>query len=471
MGKAGPLAAPSSSRSSVIAVERPRTVVSRLSPDWRNALGVAGLALLVRLAYFLIARDGSLTAPDSTDYLHLAQRLVSGGGYASAGGIFPADLNRPPGYPVFVAIASGWHHISLDQVALIQVLLGAAFAGALTFVVGRWLGSRYGLIAGCAMALDWSTVLYSPLILADLLFAMLFAIGVALVVSCIARRRTRDAILGGMVLGLAAVVKPVGIVVLLAVGIATLVRPRANWRLAACCAAMALVVLPWALRNEVRYGIFNVSTIDTVNLYFYTADGVLREPVLFTEVPALSGADLTAPQFRSIRANPAQLDSRLTSAAWTDIEQHLPKAIAQEIWGIVHVVVGTGRETLADSVGDQRIPTVIGTWIPLAQVLLMWVLAGVGMVSAWRRRLVDRSVLVLFGALIVVMVVPAGGLVGNSRFRLPITPIVCVLGAIGAAAIWDRQTGRYLGRRLVHDAYIPAPLTSGQGRRSSTTRA
>ncbi len=443
----------------------------RLAPDWRNALGVAGIALLVRLAYFLIARGGSLTAPDSTDYLHLSERLVSGGGYASSGGIFPADLNRPPGYPVFMAIASGWHHISLDQVALIQVLLGATFAGALTFVVGRWLGSRYGLIAGCAMALDWSTVLYSPLILADLLFAMLFAIGIALVVSSIVRRRTRDAIWGGVALGLATLVKPVGIVVLVAVVIAILVRPRANLRLAACCAAMALVVLPWALRNESRYGIFNVSTIDTVNLYFYTADGVLRDPVLFTEVPALSGADLSAPQFRNIRTNAAQLDSRLTSAAWRDIEQHLPKAIAQEIWGIGHVALGTGRETLAHSVGDQQISPVIGTWIPLAQVLLMWLLAGVGMVNAWRRRFVDRSVLVLFGALIVVMVIPAGGLVGNSRFRLPITPIVCVLGAIGAAAIWDRQSRRGLGRQLVHDAHTRPRLTSDQGRRSSTARA
>lgn len=432
----------------------------RLTVDWRNALGVAGLALLVRLGYFLIVRHGSLTAPDSIDYLHLAQRLVQGGGYVSSGGIFPADLNRPPGYPVFVAIASGWGHISLQQVALVQILLGAAFAGALTLAVGRWLGPSYGLIAGCTMALDWSTVLYTPLILADVLFAMLFAIGVALVVSCLVRRRTVDAIFGGLMLGLATLVKPVGLVVLVALVVTVLVRPRANWRIAACCLAMGVVLMPWALRNESRYGIFTVSTIDTVNLYFYTADGVLRDPVFFTQVPALSGADLGSAQFRNIRGNTSQLDSRLTSAAWRDIRQHLPKAIMQEIWGTVHVVIGTGRATLAQSTGDARVPAVIGTWIPLAQVLAMWLLACVGVVSAWRRRFIQRPVLILLVAVIVVMILPAGGPVGNSRFRLPIAPIVCVLGAIGCAAMWDRRVRMGLPVRVLRAAREARPSRS-----------
>ena len=409
------------------------------SPLVRAAIGVTGVALLLRVGYFLLIRHGGLTATDSTDYLHLAERLVRGAGYMSTGGIFPADLTRPPGYPVFLAIASGWGHISLQQVALVQILLGAVFAGLLTYVVGRWLGFRCGLIAGGAMALDWSTVLYSPLILADTLFAMLFAIGVALAVSCVVRRRTVDAVLGGGLLGLAALVKPAGIVAVAPVALAIAIAPRANWRLVTCILGLGIVVIPWALRNEDRYGIFTVSTIDTVNLYFYTADGVLREPVLFRQVPALSAADLSTAQWRNVRQNPAQVDSRLSSQAWGDIERHLPKAIMQEIWGAGHVVAGTGRETLINSTQDRQIPSVVGTWIPLGQVLLMWLLAFTGTVSAWRSRRLPRPVLVLLIGAIVALIVPAGGLVGNSRFRLPITPIVCVLAALGYEAVRDRR--------------------------------
>jgi 4-amino-4-deoxy-L-arabinose transferase-like glycosyltransferase len=408
----------------------------------RAAAAVTVLALLTRLGYFLVIRGGSLTAPDSVDYLSLAARLAHDGRYASPGAIFPADLNRPPGYPVLLALTNVLAHISLQRVALIQILLGAAFAGGLTCVVGRWLGSRYGLVAGLAMALDWSTVLYTPLILADALFAMVFATGIALVVSCLVRRSMRDAVLGGAALGLATLLKPAGIVALIAVALAICVKPRANWRAVPTIIVCGLVVLPWAVRNDDRYGIFTLSTIDTVNLYFYTAEGVAHEPLFFRQPPALSAADLALPRFREARGNASQLNSRLRSQAWEEIRSHLPKAVLQELWGVLHVVLGTGKDTLANSTRDQRIPAVIGTVLPLGQLLLMWLLAVVGTVTAWRRRTIQRTVLVLLVAATLAIILPAGGPVGNSRFRLPVMPIVCVLAALGWGALWKDPNRR-----------------------------
>jgi 4-amino-4-deoxy-L-arabinose transferase-like glycosyltransferase len=420
----------------------------------KGAVAVAALAVVLRLAYFLIVRHGGLTEPDSTDYLALARQLASGGYHSVAGlsqGGFPVDLNRPPGYPAFLVAANLGGHISPERSALVQVLLGAIFAGGLTYVVGRWLGLRTGVIAGVMIALDWSTVINTPLVLSDILFAMLYAAGIALVAVSLQRHGAGAALAGGIVLGLAALVKPIGLVAVIAVLIVVAVAPKRNWRAAWCLAAMALVTVPWAVRNDDRYGVFQISTVGTVNLYVYNAQGAVQRGYLFGTgaVTQTNVANQTTAPLRRLGLSTSQLYSRMNADALKTIAHHLPKAVVQELWGTLHVLFGTGKETLVASTNDPSIPSPISSWIPLLQTLVMWALALLGVIAAWRRRLMDRSVLVLLVSAIAVVVLAAGGPAGYGRYRLPATPFECVLAAVGLVSVANL---RFAPRRAVPGA-------------------
>ena len=421
------------------------------TPLLRNTVAVALLALIVRLVYFLIVRHGALIEHDSSDFIRLTAQLAHGR-YSVPGafsGGFPLDLNRPPGYPAFLLAANGGGHVSAQRTALVQVFLGAAFAGGLTYVVGRWLDPLTGLVAGVMMALDWSTLINTPLVLTDVMFAMLYACGLALFAVALLRQRWSYGLPAGLVLGVATLVKPIGLFGLLVVAIAVLFRPRRHWRALACVVTFALVVVPWAVRNDSRYGVFTVSTIGTVNLYSYTAQGILHGGYLFSSGVTGTGsnpANRTTAALRELHLTTAQLSSRMNSQAIRVIRQHLPKAVVQELWGALHVMFGTGKETLISTTGDRSLPSPVTSWLPLAQILVMWALTGYGITAAWRRRVMDRGSVVLLVAGIAVMILAAGGPAGYGRYRLPATPLECVLAAVGAVALVRRSQAQTVGR-------------------------
>jgi 4-amino-4-deoxy-L-arabinose transferase-like glycosyltransferase len=415
------------------------------------SLGVALVAFVVRLAYFLIVRHGGLLQGDSTDYTQLAARLTDGRSYfvpgvGTAG--FPVDVIRPPGYPIFLFLANAGSHVSLERSAIVQCVLGAAFAGGLTYVVGRWLDRRVGVVAGLMMALDWNTVVNTPLILADVTFSMLYACGLALLAYGIRRRGIVSALLGGLVLGAAALVKPIGLVVVVPVLLAVLIKPRQNWRIATCLLTLALVTVPWAVRNDNHYGVLTISAISTVNLYAYNAQGVLHGGYLSSGGGNQPGvADRATAQLRRLHLTTARLYSRLNSDAISTLAHHLPKAITQELWGAAHVMFGTGKETLVSGTRDSNIPSVVTTWIPLLQVIVMWALAAFGFVVAWQRRRVDRTILVLLTSALAVVILAAGGPAGYGRYRLPATPIECVFAAIGLVSLQPSRLPLLVRRR------------------------
>jgi 4-amino-4-deoxy-L-arabinose transferase-like glycosyltransferase len=423
--------------------------MSARTPHARNAIAVGLLAFLARLVYFLIVRHhhGALVVGDSPDFIRLARALGQGHGYAVPGvtvGGFPLDLNRPPGYPLLLVAANLGGHISPQRSALVQVVLGAVFAGGVTYVVSRWLGALTGVAAGVMLAIDFSTILNTPLILSDELYAMLFAIGIALVARALVTRGWRVAVAGGLVLGAAALTKPIGLFAVPVVLIAILAAPRRTWRIGlACLVAFAVVTVPWAVRNHSEHGVFTLSTISSVNLYVYTVPPLTHGGWLYS-TGAPSGA--TSPANAAVRRiedgrhlSTAQLSAAMSSGARRAIIHHFPKFVVQELYGALHVMFGTGKETLVTSTGDAALPSLITSWLPLAQILVMWALAAWGVIAGWRDRRIDRSVLVLLVAGIALMVLAAGGPVGYGRYRLPATPPECALAAIGLAALVRRR--------------------------------
>lgn len=416
---------------------------ARSRPLLSASLLVAFVALLIRLGYFLIVRNGGLTQADSGGYILLANQLATTGSYhVNHVALFPIDLLRPPGYSTFLLLANGGPRISLQRVALIQVLLGASFAGALTYVVSRWLGLATGVLAGAMLAIDWTTVLYTPLVLSDFLLSVLYTVALAVFALYLMKRTAWWPLLSGVCLALATLVKPAGEFGLAAVLIATLTAPRLNWKGTVAFLAFAALSLPWALRNESRYHVFSLSTIPSVNTYSYTAEVALHGRLFWSPGEATIIADKASSDLSGLHLAPSALKARMDNSSATIILHHLPKVIVQAGLGAARSSFGTGRDTLAQSTKDTRIPPIVGTGVPLGQTILMWLLAAVGAAAAWRSQRILRSVTVLLCAGVLVIILPAFSPVANSRFRVPATPLLCVLAAVGATSSFRAMRSR-----------------------------
>ena len=230
---------------------------------WLAAIVV--LALLLRLAW-LAHTDAAPPPLSDPQYYHVtAQNLAEGRGFAvkvdrsgfAAGDGSEATAFWAPGYPFALA--------PLYRICGSSLRVAKAFnavAGALTvlpvFYLGRRLrGDAAGLLAGGLFAVAPSLVFWT----ASLFSEPLFTLGVASTLAAAAwagdRRNVAAVFAAGLVLAATAFVRSQG-VLLIAPALVLLVRDvdaRGLVRATApIVAAVALLVVPWAIRNQAAMG-------------------------------------------------------------------------------------------------------------------------------------------------------------------------------------------------------------------------
>jgi hypothetical protein len=112
------------------------------------------VAFGVRLAYFAAVHRGPLGNDDSAEYEDLASRIIHHQTYqraTAAPGGFPGDLQRPPGYPMFVALVAKLAGRGRAKVAIAQVVLNAGLALVVALFVGFLTTEFAGVCAGLLM--------------------------------------------------------------------------------------------------------------------------------------------------------------------------------------------------------------------------------------------------------------------------------------------------------------------------------
>lgn len=215
--------------------------------------------------------------PDSAGYLALAEQLRKGGSYR-VDGLRGMGFMRPPGYPRFLVLFQSFGLAAPWFVTLVQLLL-CTFA---VFQV-RWIAPKVGSQSGATVAgvlyyLPPNPVLWAMTILSDTVFVFLLLAAAMTNIQFVRTRRARRVALGGCLLGMGALTRPVGIV-LFRLGVILLVllerKQQGAWlrlRAPLLFAAVSVgLLLPWALRNRAQYGLLAVSSIDVVNLGRYMA--------------------------------------------------------------------------------------------------------------------------------------------------------------------------------------------------------
>lgn len=262
-----------------------RTAWRRIWGEKGNASGVAGhlwslglawgLALAVRL--LVLNLHPQPVAHDALTYDALGWNLAAGHGYVLEPGGPPTAL-RGPVYPLFLAglYALFGHRYGPVYAAQVLVDLGSL---ALTYALAWRLYHHQGVafLGALAYALYLPFALQAGQVMTETLFTALLLLGVgAFFVAVDGAQRGRAwalwAVVAGAALGLAALTRPAGLLVplALAMALAWLLRPwgRVLQQGAVFLAAFALVLLPWTWRNWGLFGTFvPTSTLGGVNLY------------------------------------------------------------------------------------------------------------------------------------------------------------------------------------------------------------
>jgi hypothetical protein len=414
----------------------------------RFALGLVLIALAgfsIRLGYAL-AGGGRDVSGDGLFYHGAANLLADGHGYVNPWSGLPT-ATHPPAWPLLLSVPSaiGFDSLLAHQVA--ACVVGTATV-ALVGLTGRLIaGGRVGLIAAAIAAAYPNLWVRERELAAETLIFPLAAIGLALAIQY--RRAPRM----GTLLALAAicgvlVLVHAAMVLLLIVLVPALVlrappgasMPRRWVCLLAALGVVGVVLLPWVIRNAVRF----------------------ERPVLLTTNTGLT--------LRAANCPAAYEGERLGSF---DLDIVRPPATVPPggcVWDAgpddeSEVDAWFRDRALAYARGHaERVPAVVaaregrtwGLFRPLQQarlerefgngplgvyraaVFAYWVLLPFAIAGAvrLRRRCVPLLPLVSF---LVVVAAAVGLTFGSVRYRAPAEVTIAVLAAVGIEAVWAHR--------------------------------
>ncbi|MBA2448663.1 MAG: glycosyltransferase family 39 protein [Chloroflexi bacterium] len=224
--------------------------------DYAAILAIIAVAVLVRL--FFEQGIAPFVSKDSQSYFLPAWDLLRSGE-------LQLGLRRTPGYPLFLSLLLAVVGEDLRRVALAQHLLGVGTA-ALTYLLGRLtFGRPVGLVGGLLVAISAPLLVYEHYILAEGLFT--FVLTAALVGLTLGARtgRLRWYLFGGALVGLAALIRPIGQLVLPLALLAVAAAPPRSVRVGLASAGLvlagfALFVVPWTIRNQLTHNLASPST-------------------------------------------------------------------------------------------------------------------------------------------------------------------------------------------------------------------
>lgn len=449
---------------------------------WKVAAIVAvalGLRVLLPLFALAIAKSGpQFHEPDTETYLRVAGEWLQTGRFTVLG---EPEIVRTPGYPFLLlpGIAAG----RVDLVTIAFQILLACLTVWLVYRIAMpvFNNQKTALIAAWLFACEPMSVLYTSKLLSETFFTLLLTAALFLLALYVTSRSWRPLLAAAACVSAAAYVRPIAyyLPVWLALTLVLILwrqasdRRRLALQAAALLALAIALVAPWQVRNWIAADYAGFAAISDQNLYFYEALPILAEQ-----------EGLAPAQSSRARREAGELDLAVylrrhpEQAGWTAGEHYRflrrealrtirahPLALARiHLAGMRHTLTDSGRNGwlsffgLLDTAAPAEAAPPGGFWqrltaaasqrplvlaihaLLLAILATYLLLALAGIVSARH-----PAALVLLSVALYLLLL-SGGDAGYHRFRLPITPVICLFAAEGYQTIaallrWWLQRG------------------------------
>jgi 4-amino-4-deoxy-L-arabinose transferase-like glycosyltransferase len=402
-------------------------------------LWILGLAIIVRLVFIPFAlAESRYLHDDSITYDRPAVNLLRHRVFSqSSAPPFEVETFRTPGYPVFLAMiyAVAGHNHAI--VLLTQAVIGATIVG-LTYATGRHLWNEgAAFFAASFTALDPVSILYCSYLLSETLFTAALLIGLIPLIFWLKHKNLRYLGLAGLGIGIATLVRPIAFYLPLMLAFFVALRTRhTKQRMIASVLVLLisflLIVGPWLVRNYYQAGVMEIATVQSRDLLYYQAAGVLA-------IEAGTEYHLVQDALRR------EVESRLGENYLVDSERHSVETrialrvildhpltfIYMSLISILQVVIGPGREALFQIIGVPSSPLIhVLSLVPSISLLLVsYVAAAHGSIGLFLKK--QHAILALTVIVTVYFLVMSSGPAGYSRFRVPIVPYIALLAGYG----------------------------------------
>ena len=267
-------------------------------------MAVFFLAMIVRGFIFgqIIDHPAVIFQPDSKMYVSLAEGLRQYGSFVYPATPVRPDVERMPGYPLFLAGVMGLFGGYLP-VVLLQIILDA-FSCVLIYLLAEKISRGAGLISGLLAAVSVGMITYAHFILNDSLFVFGFLLLLLAVFGFLKRPSLKYCLSIGLGIGILAYVRPVIVyfpLFLTPLFFCFLIFHQKNSIYRAAGKSAAVVVLfviilsPWLLRNYSHYGRFRLGAQGGEHLLQYIVPFVWQysKGIPFIEGMKKTNADFT----------------------------------------------------------------------------------------------------------------------------------------------------------------------------------
>ncbi|KKP24435.1 MAG: glycosyl transferase family protein [candidate division TM6 bacterium GW2011_GWF2_28_16] len=211
-----------------------------------------------------------MVCTDSSEYIAISKSIYNNCEIKKEDGDF--NFRRLPGYPAFLSLC--YKLLGQDNIKkalYIQVFL-ASFIPILIFILSLVIFPNNLLLAQLSAIFSLFNLgfyVYSGVVLSDILFLILFLIFLILFYK-------NKYFLSGVILGLASLVRPVGVYLIIIISIIIILFKKFNFKLKIknifkIFIPWVLIISPWLLRNFLLTGALFFHTLPGIHFLIYTA--------------------------------------------------------------------------------------------------------------------------------------------------------------------------------------------------------
>ncbi len=447
-------------------------------PSWLSPfLIVLLIALSVRLVDFfsmLGQQPNIFSVRDADGYVNIASNLIDTGSYSRELTSDPAsDMTRPPLYPLLLAALMQLSGENGNLLVFVHIILGTITAG-LTYAVGRELKipPQFAFMGSILIALDPLFILTGHYYLSENLFMPFWIASIWLIIKYWNTHQLKHLLSSAVLFALAALTRPVSqyfpVLVIFMIVISGHHNRRIAWRNAILFSVVfTSLLLPWCLRNQKVGGVFTLSTISDINLYYYRAKTVLADAEQISQQEAtqrLEGeiASLTA----SNNASPGQVYAFMRSRSVEILASYPLQTLKMTAMGAARLMLDpgfspvctgldpnnltmecfSGEGTMLSGNIFQLMATRFQTMTLIQKSMLIWstilmigLYAGylAGLMAAWRSK--QWFILALALGSVLYFVILSSGAESLYRLRMPFIPVMAVMSAYAVSRWQPKQ--------------------------------
>lgn len=449
-----------------------RVLRSKLASVPRALAVIVFVSFITRVCGFMwvYAHKGLVpfTYSDSVGYLALARAIWDTHSFSTlVNGVLVPEIYRTPGLPTLLAPFATDTFLPLAAYPLLASILAGIFLPLLSYLIARrYVGESGALLTALLAGCELNLVFYSWPFLTEMPFLLLFLGGTHLVLSGYEQQSRGHSVLGGMLLGLSLYMRPgflpIFTIVILGVLVFQLVRAKTFVHLTALVGiALLFVLAPWFLRMYSMTGAVALGGVGWRNVYtdYVASIRSVEQGTNFKDEK--NNLKATAPQY-GIPAggynNPAN-NALVRKVALKEVFAHKLTTIKLETlllfsfftndnyyyllvrYGFIPQTTGHISATytvLSD--GVRAIPMLFNemarqSFIPLiGRIISIGLIMG-SIIGFFRMRSRIRYVLVSV-IILAAITSTVSGLGVESRFRVPVMPLIFILAATPLSELW-----------------------------------